>query len=89
MPIQKAAFKDLRQAKKRRARNLTVINAIKKMSVAFRQSCEKKDKAKAGELAKKLIKAYDKAASNGYLKKNTAGRKKSRLSKKLNALLKS
>ena len=88
MPIKAASAKALRQMPKRRARNLTVINHIKKMAVSFRQSCEKKDKTKAGDLAKKLIRAYDRASANDYLKKNTAGRKKSRLMKKLNALMK-
>lgn len=88
MPIKHAAEKALRQTKKHRARNLDVLNNIKKMSVEYRKSVEKKDKTKAGELAKKLVKAYDKAVSNGYLKKNTASRKKSRLIKKLNALMK-
>ena len=88
MPIKHAAEKALRQTKKRRAKNLVVLKNIKTLSVNFRKAIEKKDKAKAGELAKNLIKAYDKAVSNGYLKKNTAGRKKSRLMKKLNALMK-
>jgi small subunit ribosomal protein S20 len=88
MPIKNAAYKALRQTKKHRARNLDVLNNIKKMSVEYRKSVEKKDKTKTAELAKKLVKAYDKAISNGYLKKNTASRKKSRLMKKLNALMK-
>ena len=88
MPIKHAAEKALRQTKKHRTRNLEVLGNIKKMAVEYRKSVEKKDKTKTAELAKKLVKAYDKAVSNGYLKKNTAGRKKSRLMKKLNALMK-
>lgn len=88
MPIKHAAEKALRQTKKHRARNLDVLGNIKKMAVEYRKSVEKKDKTKTAELAKKLVKAYDKAVSNGYLKKNTASRKKSRLMKKLNALMK-
>lgn len=89
MPIKHAAEKALRQTKKRRARNLAVLKNIKNLAVNYRKTLEKKDKAKAGELAKNLIKAYDKAVANGYLPKNTAGRKKSRMMKKLNALMKS
>ncbi|MFH1366782.1 MAG: 30S ribosomal protein S20 [Patescibacteria group bacterium] len=89
MPIKHAAEKALRQTKKHRVRNLGVLNNIRKMAVEYRKSLDKKDKAKTAELAKKMIKAYDKAVSNGYLKKNTASRKKSRLMKKLNALTKS
>lgn len=88
MPIKRAAEKALRQTKKRRARNLDVLKNIKNLAINYRKTLEKKDKAKAGELAKTLIKAYDKALANGYIKKNTASRKKSRLMKKLNALMK-
>jgi len=86
MPIKKAAFKALRQNKRHRIRNLRVKNHLKKLSINFRKAVEKKDKAKAAEFAKKLIKAYDKAAEHNYIKKNTAARKKSRLMKKLNQL---
>lgn len=88
MPIKKAAEKALRQNKKQRERNLKFKNEIKKMLVEFRKTSAKNDKGKAEETAKKLIKALDKASANGYLKKNTVNRKKSRLMKKLNALKK-
>ena len=89
MPIKKAAIKDLRQNKKRKERNLKVKNSIKKMTVSFRKAITAKNKSEAEKISKQLAKAYDKAAQNGYLKKNTAARKKSRLMKKLNSLSKS
>ena len=42
-----------------------------------------KDKAKAEELIPTVYKALDKAAKRGIIKKNTAARRKSRLSAKV------
>lgn len=86
MPIKKAAFKALKQDKKRRGRNLKTKNEIKTLLVDFRKAVTKKDKAKAEDLSKKLIKILDKAAQAKIIKKNTASRRKSRLMKKLNLL---
>lgn len=88
MPIKKASFKSLRQSKKRRARNLRVkkplISALKTAQKLMKN--KKLEEAKAAVL--KAIKLLDRAASKGIIKKNTAARKKSRLMKKLNALMK-
>ena len=88
MPIKKAAIKALRQSKKRREKNLKVKNNLKKLAVSFRKAVTAKNTAEAEKISRQLIKAYDKARANGYLKKNTVSRKKSRLMKKLNALKK-
>ena len=45
-----------------------------------------KDKEKANENLKTAIKRIDKASSAGVIKKNTAARNKSRLTKKVNAM---
>ncbi|MBI2483876.1 30S ribosomal protein S20 [Candidatus Uhrbacteria bacterium] len=45
-----------------------------------------KDAAGAQDLLKQYAKAVDKAAKRNVLKKNTASRKKSRLSKKINSI---
>ena len=89
MPNKKAAYKALRHDKKMRTNNLGVKNNLRRLAVAFRKSIAKKDKAKAQEIIKKYLKALDKAAQHGYIKKNNASRKKSRAMKKLNALVKS
>jgi small subunit ribosomal protein S20 len=86
MPIQKAAFKALRQNKKRRERNLKVKNNLRHLLKQSRKSFEARDKNKAQELAKKLIVALDKAAQKKVIKKNRASRLKSRMMKKLNSL---
>ncbi len=84
MPVKKAAIKDLRQNKKRRARNLQVTNQIKKLVKEARAHLTKGNKEKAAEAVKKAVKALDKAVQNKKMKKNTASRTKSRLMKALN-----
>lgn len=88
MPVKKAAIKDLKQSKKKALINTTkrlnVKYLIKKTMVAVKGG----DKGKAQEFFQKAQKAIDKAAKTNVLKKNTASRKKSRLSKKINAISK-
>lgn len=86
MPIQKAAFKSLRQSKKRRLRNLRAKNTVKLLKKRAMKAIEKKDRAQAEESIRQAIRAIDKNAGRGILKKNTAARKKSRLLKKLRIL---
>lgn len=88
MPIKKASFKDLRQSKKRMARNLKIKNILKKTTKEGRRLIEAKKTDEAQKVIKQSIKEIDRAISKGILKKNTGARKKSRLMKKLNALLK-
>jgi len=79
----KSAQKRIRVAAKRQARNKhiksTTKTAIKKVTVA---ASAKNDDAKA--LLIQAIAAIDKAASKGVYHKNTAARKKSKLTKMVN-----
>lgn len=81
MPNLKNAKKALRQAQKRALRNLEVKTAYKKAMKAVLKgiAAGEKDVTEKLRLAQK---ALDKAAKRGVLKKNTAARKLSRLSKK-------
>lgn len=88
MPIKKSAFKALRQAKKRALKNKKVKEVIKNLIKKSQQTLKKTQLEEAKELIQKTIKNLDKAAQKGIIKKNTASRKKSRLMKKLNSLLK-
>jgi len=86
MPIKKSAKKALRQTKKRTERNKSVKANIEWLKHQFLKSISAKDKEKSQEFYAKLQKFLDKAAQKGVLKKNTASRNKSRLTKKLNLL---
>jgi small subunit ribosomal protein S20 len=83
MPIIKSEIKSLRQNKKRRIKNLTYL---KKMRLLLKEENKliddgKKEDAKA--LLPKIYKALDKAAKENVIKKNTAARRKSRITIKV------
>ncbi len=81
MPITQSAKKALRQNATRRARNLKRMKALKSAVKNYRKlvAGKKNDEAKA--LLPKVFQALDKTAKAGTIKKNTASRLKSRLSK--------
>lgn len=87
MPNKKSAKKALRKGQKLAAKNFQVKTAIKGLRKKSAKAIVAKE-AEAKELVKQTIKALDKAAGKGILKKNTASRTKSRLQKKLNAAAK-
>jgi len=89
MPIKHAAIKHLRQTKKRTGHNKLVKKILKTQIKALRKAISLKDKTKAKEELKKAIGLLDKAAQKKIIRKNTAARLKSRLSKQLNSLAKS
>ena len=88
MPIKKSAFKDLRKNIKRQQRNKKIKSDVLALVRKVRKTIEKKDSAKAAEWLRLAIKTIDKAVQKGVIKKNTAARKKSRLSKALSGLSK-
>jgi len=85
MPNKKSAAKELRKAVKRNAANKKVSDKMKNITKVSLKQLKANDK-KVKEEYTKTIKAIDKAAKKGVIKKNTASRKKSRLMKKINAL---
>ncbi|MCD6097129.1 30S ribosomal protein S20 [bacterium] len=88
MPITKSAKKALRQAKKRTERNKAVKKNLSYLERQFKKAISLKKKEEAKDIYQKLQKALDKAAKVNVIKKNKSSRKKSRLMKKLNKLLK-
>jgi len=83
MPVKKSAKKALRQSKKRKQRNLSWKNKIKKLQKDIKRLIEEEKKDEAKKLLPNFYKIVDKAAKNNVIKKNTAARKKSRLAKLL------
>lgn len=88
MPIKKSAFKELRKSKTREKRNKKIKSDVDALIRKVRKLVTGKDSNKAQEWLKQAIKKIDKAAQKGILKKNNAARKKSRLTKAVNRLLK-
>jgi small subunit ribosomal protein S20 len=85
MPNKKSAEKELRKAKKRSIANKKVLNKTKVLVKTNLKQIAAGDKS-VKESLPKTIKAIDKAAKKGVIKKGTAARKKSRLMKKINTL---
>lgn len=81
MPTKKAAVKALRQSKLHRTRNLAVLAGLKKLIKQSRLALKAKDTGKLEMLVKETVRALDRAATKGVIKKNTAARNKSRLIK--------
>lgn len=85
MPIKKAAAKALRQNERRHVRKLRATRNLKALVKDSRALAVAGKKSETAEMAKKAIKAIDKAVQNKILPKNTAARTKSRLMKTVNA----
>ncbi|MBI2053936.1 MAG: 30S ribosomal protein S20 [Candidatus Staskawiczbacteria bacterium] len=83
MAITKSAKKAWRQNLRRRARNLVYKTRIKKTLKEVISLVEEKKIEEAKKLLPQVFKILDKSAKVGIIKKNTASRKKSRLSKLL------
>ena len=84
MPITKSAKKSLRQNIKRKKRNLQTKNKIKDLTKQVNNLISQKKFEQAKKLLPSLYKALDKAGKTGVIKKNTASRKKSRITKLIN-----
>ena len=84
MPITKSAKKALRQNKKRRDRNLVYKKKMKDLIKKIRSLANDKKIEEAKKLLPQVYKILDKAAKTNVIKKNTASRKKSRLTKLCN-----
>jgi len=87
MPIKKSAKKQLRQSLKRKrgndAKKKETKTLLKKLSVLIEQG----KKQEAEQMLPKIYKAVDKMTKAGLLKKNTASRKKSVFTKRINRSL--
>lgn len=73
---------DARKRTRNRHRKITLRTALKNAELAL----EAGDVEKAQELCKTTSSLLDRAASKGVIKKGTANRQKSRITRKLNAL---
>jgi len=83
-----SAKKRVRQNEKRRMLNRSRKSMVKTLVKRFEQAITSGNLESAQQEYAKIVKTLDKVASQGTLHKKTAARKKSRLSKKLNNLMK-
>jgi len=80
MPITKSAKKALRQSLKHRTRNIREKQKIKNLIKQVKILVSQKKTEGAKKLLPQVYKLLDKAAKTSLIKKNTAARKKSRIS---------
>lgn len=78
MPNKQAAKKYLRKSKKLALKNARGKRAIKDLQKKILHALDLKNTDEAKELMRRLQKTIDKSVKSGWLKKNTANRKKSR-----------
>ncbi|KKR14488.1 MAG: 30S ribosomal protein S20 [Candidatus Falkowbacteria bacterium GW2011_GWA2_39_24] len=83
MPNKKSAKKELRKGLKRQVYNANLKHQLKDLTKKADKAIATNSK-EAKEILAATIKALDKAAQKGIIKKNTGSRKKSRLQLRLN-----
>lgn len=86
MPNIKSAIKRVSVIEKKTLQNNMVKSAYKTAVKTFEAAVAEGDKSKAEEAFKVAVQKVDQACTKGVLKANTASRKKSALSKKLNTI---
>jgi len=88
MPVvHKSTIKGARQSERRAKRNRAVLSSIKNVMKKVLTAVESKNAAAAKTALREATSALSKARSKGVLKRNTASRRVSRLSARVNALL--
>ncbi|MBD3359740.1 MAG: 30S ribosomal protein S20 [Candidatus Buchananbacteria bacterium] len=78
MPQTKQAKKELRKSQEKADYNLKIKQDLKTLIKKTRKAIENKE-GKVEEMLKQVQKSIDKAVQKGVIKKNTGGRKLSRL----------
>ena len=74
-----------RQDKKRRLKNISQMSELK---TSIKKVLSMSDQKDAENLYRDTVKLIDKSASKGLIKKNTASRRKSRITRHLNSISK-
>ncbi|MCI8618290.1 MAG: 30S ribosomal protein S20 [Clostridia bacterium] len=87
MPNIKSAKKRVQVIEKKTLRNNMIKSAYKTAVKKFEQAIESGNVEEAKDLFSEATKKIDQACTKGVIVKNTAARKKSSLSKKLNAAI--
>ena len=81
-----SALKHMRQSARRRARNRRNLSQLKTQVKRMRTALESGDGEVAAKLLSETVSEIDRATKKGVIHANAAGRYKSRLSLRLNAL---
>ncbi len=82
----RSALKRMRQSEKRRVRNAAVRSTVRTAVKGARAAISASSGEEARASLARAIRLLDKAVTKGVVHKNTAARKKSRLTRQLNVL---
>ncbi len=85
MPRRKSSLKSKRAGDKKHLRNLRIKRELKKALKKFRELVLAKNIGEAKAFLTKVYSQLDKAAKKGIIHRNTANRKKSRLTRTISA----
>lgn len=83
MAVTKSAKKALRQSDRRRAKNIQKMKKLKNLLKEIKDLTTQQKIKEAKKLLPKVYKVLDKAGKTGLIKKNTASRKKSRITRRI------
>ena len=86
MANHKSALKKMRQDEVRRLRNKAYKTRVKNVVKAVEAAIDENNPEAAEKALYDAVSVIDRVASKGVIHKNTAARKKSRLTKRVNAL---
>ncbi|HOB28704.1 MAG: 30S ribosomal protein S20 [Dethiobacteria bacterium] len=84
MPVTRSAEKRMRQTSKRTARNRRIKSMVKTAIRRFEEALQSGDRELARDKLIKAVRQIDRAVAKGVIHKNTAARKKSRLTRLFN-----
>jgi small subunit ribosomal protein S20 len=84
--VHKSTIRRARQAETRRARNRTTLNTVKAFIKKALAAVDQKKTDEAATALREASSAISRAASKGVIKRNTASRRISRLTLRVNAL---
>jgi small subunit ribosomal protein S20 len=82
----RSAQKRMRQSEKRRVRNAGIRSTVRTAVKSVRSAIDSGAAADARTQLSRTIRTLDKAVTKGILHRNAAARRKSRLTRQLNAL---
>ncbi len=85
MPNIKSAKKRVLVSEKKAEINKAFVTTVKTTAKKFEKALEEGNQEAAQAAYKAAVKKIDTAVSKGYVHKNTAARRKSRMAKKINA----
>jgi small subunit ribosomal protein S20 len=81
-----SAQKHMRQSLKRRGRNRSNLSRFKTQVKKLNAALDQKDANQAQQLLNTTVASIDRASKQGVIHSNAAARRKSRLTRKVNAL---